>query len=423
MADAKFYLQVRKDTEVNIPLILKYSFNGTRLEYYTGIRCDKDDYVPMYWKKRNAKPIKPSAPKSAEKNEECEIILNHVTTAKNAAKAAGTPLSVEYFRRYLDEKLKRKAATEPEKPVSLLDFSAQFIESMKTGINTKTGRKLSKTNAEKYSQIRQLLMDVGTERKKEIDFDDLGKPLYDTLITYMIEKKNYSQNTIGRKIRFLKTILHAATAAGVNTNIKFQSTFKAVTEKSDAPYLTETELNQLYNHDFSKQPRYDRVKDLFLVGAWTGLRFSDFSRIKPEHVSGDFIRLKQQKTTGTVTIPIHPIVRAIMAKYNGELPPAISPQKFNDYISEACKLAEINTPFQKNITRGGKVETTTAPKHEFISSHTARRSFATNAFLRGVNPVVIMAVTGHKSEADFLKYVKITDQERAELFRKQANWF
>lgn len=75
----------------------------------------------------------------------------------------------------------------------------------------------------------------------------------------------------------------------------------------------------------------DRVRDLFLVGCWTGLRFSDFSRIAPENIKGDFIEIETQKTAEPVVIPIHTTVKQIMKKYKGKypnsLPPAISNEK------------------------------------------------------------------------------------------------
>ena len=43
MAIPKFYLEGRSDRETNIPIILRYSFHGMRLEYYTGVRVDVEN--------------------------------------------------------------------------------------------------------------------------------------------------------------------------------------------------------------------------------------------------------------------------------------------------------------------------------------------------------------------------------------------
>lgn len=416
MAEAKYYLQVRKDTEKNIPLILKYSFGGSRLEYYTGIRIDKVDYVPMYWKKRNGKPIRPSAPKSAQKNDEAEIILSHLTTAKNAAKAAGTPLSVKYLRDYLDEKLKGKNVTVSDAPLTFFEYFDMFIEGKKNAINQKTGFPLNPTNARKYRNVKNVLTDFVKYRGAPIDWPDFDEKLYNELVKYMIDVKKYALNTYGRHIKFLKTVLHKSIEKGYNTNVQFIKGFKGVTEPSDNVYLTEDELELLYKHDFSRQPRLERVRDVFLVGCYTGLRFSDYTNIRPENINGDRIRITQTKTKQPVIIPVHPRVREILEKYNYQLPPAISNQKFNAYLGEICEDAKINEPYQKTITRERQTVVTQAPKHQFISSHSARRTFATNAYRNGIPPSLIMAITGHRTESEFMKYIRLTGEEKADQF-------
>ena len=52
-------------------------------------------------------------------------------------------------------------------------------------------------------------------------------------------------------------------------------------------------------------------------------------------------------------------------------------------------------------------------KWQLVSSHTGRRSFASNAYSMGIPAVTIMAITGHKTEAAFLKYIKITKEQHA----------
>jgi len=419
MAIPKFYLEGRSDRKTNIPIILRYSFHGMRFEYYTGIRVDKKYYIPEYWKK-SGKPIKATAPRAEYQNEQLDIIFGHVHAAENAAKAFGTPLTVEYFREYLNQKLKEKPKDETR--ITLLQYFDQFIAEMRNGINQKTGHKLSHANIEKYSAVKNMLIAFGKFRGAPVDFQDVDKRLYDELINYMITEKKYALNTYGRHIKFIKTVLHKATRDGINTNIKYQNSFVGVTEPSDNAYLTETELESIYNHDFSGSPKLDRVRDVFLIGCWTGLRFSDYTNIRKEHINGDRIKLVTQKTKQQVIIPLHPTVMAILEKYDYQLPPAISNQKFNDYLQDVCEAAEINETYTKNITRAGKREVISGAKYQFITSHTARRTFATNAYRRKISPFLIMSITGHKTEAEFLKYLKITGEERAQMFEEMAKW-
>lgn len=420
MAQIKFYLEKRGDRETKVPILLSYSFHGQRLIYYTGLRVDKKYYVEKYWTGNGKQPIKATCPDCDYLNNQIAIMKAHLGAAENEAKAAGTPLSVEYFRDYLNAKLKEKPETQER--ITLLLYFDQFIREMKNGINQKTGHRLSHANVEKYSAVKNMLVEFGKHRGKEVDFAYMDKQLYNELINYMITEKKYALNTYGRHIKFIKTVLHKATSDGINTNIKFQKAFVGVTEQSDNAYLTEAELEQLYSHDFSKKPYLDRVRDIFLIGCWTGLRFSDYTNLKQEHIEGNKIKLIQQKTKKPVIIPINQTVRAILEKYDYQLPKAISNQKFNDYLQTVCTEAKIDAPFTKSITRAGKVEVTSGAKHDFITSHSARRTFASNMFKRGVAPYLIMNITGHKTETEFMKYLKVTAEERADMFAASANW-
>lgn len=421
MAQVKFYIEKRLGKTENVPIILKYSFNGQRFEYFTGYRIDAKHYIAKYWTKQNAKPIKLKAPDSEYINANLETLKSHVQSIETNAKALGITLSPDYFRKELINLVKKKPEVEEPK-VTFMQFFDIYIENCKTAINEHTGNRLSKASAVKYTNMRNMLKDFFAFRGETADFEDLDKQFYSELVNYMIEKKDYSINTYGRAIKFIKTVLHSATEQGYNTKMDYKLVFKGTSEPSESIYLSEIELENLFKLDLSDSFRLERVRDLFLIGCWTGLRFSDFTTIKKEDINGDRIRVKTQKTRHKVIIPIHPTVRTIIEKYNFELPPAISNQKFNEYIQEVAIRAEINEPFTKHITKGGKSISITHPKHDFVTSHVARRSFATNAYKRKIEPLLIMSITGHKTEIEFLKYLKITDEEKADLFELSIKW-
>ena len=160
------------------------------------------------------------------------------------------------------------------------------------------------------------------------------------------------------------------------------------------------------------------MRDLFLIGAYTGLRFSDFTSITADNIRFNTLHIEQQKTGKPVSIPMHPIVLNIWKKYGGQLPKVISNQKFNDYLKEVCKLAGIDSIEQKSITKGGMRLKKSYKKYELVSSHTARRSFATNLYLSGFPTLSIMQITGHRTETAFMKYIKVTANQHASLLRK-----
>jgi integrase len=109
------------------------------------------------------------------------------------------------------------------------------------------------------------------------------------------------------------------------------------------------------------------------------------------------------------------MVREILSKSNGDLPPSISNQKTNDYLKElGQKVPSLCDEVQKAITKGGKRITTKYKKWELLSSHTARRTFATNEYLAGTPSLTIMAITGHKTESSFLKYIRASADDHAQ---------
>jgi integrase len=133
-----------------------------------------------------------------------------------------------------------------------------------------------------------------------------------------------------------------------------------------------------------------------------------------------FIKTKTQKTKEQVIIPTNPVILEIFDKYQqnpNKLPKTISNQKFNDYIKEVCKLA--------GLTEKGRL--TSKPDvmlWEVISSHTARRSFATNYYLQGFPTIDLMKITGHKTETAFLKYIRVSKLETAKRLNQHIknNW-
>jgi integrase len=105
------------------------------------------------------------------------------------------------------------------------------------------------------------------------------------------------------------------------------------------------------------------------------------------------------------------------------MPRYITNQKLNRYIKEACRAAGIvEQVVTVRISAGRRVEERHA-KYELVTTHTARRSFATNEYLRAIREGrdwrPIMAITGHKKESQFFDYIRITSEENAVLFSRQ----
>jgi len=298
----------------------------------------------------------------------------------------------------------------------LFTFIQDFIDTAPTRITAKTGRPASYKQIREYNATFRHLKNYAHENNLCLDFKDIDLSFYNDWVEYLQGLK-LCQNTIGKKIMTLKIFLNAAAEAGFNEYNHYRKRgFKILKEDTESIYLNEAELEKIYKTDFDS-PALARIRDLFIVGCWTGLRFSDWNKVIPENIKEGFLELKQQKTGGAVVIPVHPTVEEIIKNYGGRLPELMTNQKFNFYLKEVAKEAGLKDPVHKAITRGGVKVSKKYEKHELVTTHTARRSFATNHYNAGVPTYTIMQITGHKTEAAFLTYIKVTPKEHAEKLR------
>lgn len=323
---------------------------------------------------------------------------------------------------------------------TLFKFTRKFIEDAPTRKDKNTGRLLTYNNIQQYRATEKHLRAFSDNlRKLDFKFEEITQSFYDSFVAYLqseiqeidkegkpkvdennkpvLLKESFTANSVGKHIRILKLMLNEATIQGLN-NTTYYNSFHVFTEDTDTVYLNEVELQQLKDKDFSDIPYLERVKDWFLLLAWTGCRFSDLEKVGQTDIKDGFISFRQQKTNTKVTIPLHPIVLEILEKYDFKLPDPISNQRFNEYIKEVAKLAGINSIEAITRTIGGKLETEKSEKWRLISSHTGRRSFCTNMYKRGLPTLMIMSISGHKTEKSFLKYIKVKQSEHAEMMAK-----
>jgi len=193
---------------------------------------------------------------------------------------------------------------------------------------------------------------------------------------------------------------------------------KSVTEEVDDVFLTEDELFLLTNLKLTNVTE-KIVRDLFLIGCETALRFSDFTRLEKEHIANNEITITTKKTKRKVVIPIFGRLETILKRNNFCLPKFNgNSTDFNKVIRQVCKKAKIISDFIKSRTINRVNIQEARQKWEMVSSHTCRRTFCTLNYLNGVPAITIMGVSGHKNELSFLRYLKIDAKMSADLLRQ-----
>lgn len=323
-------------------------------------------------------------------------------------------ISTKSLKEELTRQLKGKNSTSDKE--SLIQFIKTYINTVKF---THEGKQIAENTLKKYNTTLKHLEDFQKTYYRSLIFDNIDLKFYSDLLDYFLFSKKFTDNTAGKYIATLKVFLNEATSQGLNKNLDFKKKrFATPYEEVNKIYLTESELLALYNLDLTKNTKLEKVRDLFLLGAYTGLRFSDFTTIGKENIYsnevGKFLKVKTIKTGTTVIIPIHWMVKEILSKYPEKLPNTISNQKMNTYIKEVVKLAKINESTISIRNKAGVRVEETKKKWELVTTHTARRSFATNAFLTGDIPTLsIRKITGHKTEKAFMRYIQMNEEDNA----------
>jgi integrase len=342
-------------------------------------------------------------------------------TVLNRLQLSEVPLTNDLIKLHLDRELGREERTKPVIEEAKEPFTAyivRFVEESRAGKRlTAREAKYAAHTLAGYMKLKRVLDRYQNETRNSIEYDAYTMPYYDAFKLWLTNQ-GLTLNYVGTLLKDLKVMLKQSHIDGLHENTIYQNPkFKKLVEDVDNVYLSEQELSILYNLDLSKNERLDRVRDLFLIGAYTGLRYSDFSDLRPENIThnGRILTRKAIKTNGRVSIPLNPNILSILAKYGGIPPRTITNQRMNSYIKELCRLAGITERIEVSRTVGGNRQTRYLDKCELVTTHTARRSFATNAYLGGVPTIAIMKCTGHKSEMVFLRYIKVSPEQNALL--------
>lgn len=410
--DIRLFLKRPKAANPTV-IFARINYEGGQLKYYLPEKVN-----PTHWNQKLQRAKQTDKFKEhPEFNRRLENIITDIgNIIRTYINENGNPPNPETLKELLDIEIFKKPKTPAQTFFSVLEA---IIRDSETGVRMhhKTGKPLSYHTIKTYKTVIEHLRAYNKTKKRKVDFDNIDLDFYNDYKEYLITNPKLASNTIGKHIQIIKLVMNEATDRGINKNLSYKSKrFVTITEKTDSIYLTEAEIKKLEKLDLSKSKKLDRVRDMFLVGCYTGLRFSDFSILKPENIQDGFIEKKQQKTGYPVMIPIHPTVKRIIDKYDSNLK-AISNQKMNEYLKELGENAEINSTVHKTITKGGKTLHFSFKKYDLLTTHTARRSFATNEYLAGTPTITIMAITGHRTESAFMKYIKLTPTEHAKILK------
>jgi site-specific recombinase XerD len=224
------------------------------------------------------------------------------------------------------------------------------------------------------------LQEFEQEKKYQIDYHTINLAFFDLYKTYILTENGLSWNTLSTAVRKLKFFMNWSLRKEYHNETGFNK-FSVAEKEKTIIFLTMDELSPLYNFDF-KSKRLNQTRDKFCFGCFTDLAFADLDGLTYEHINNGTLTKFRQKTKIRLDIELPVPALEIIKRYQGKYKalPKISHQKFNEYIKECCKKAEINTPTIYKDFSGGITTEKREPKHKLIGSHCARRTFITNFY-------------------------------------------
>lgn len=345
--------------------------------------------------------------------------------------------------------MKRQEAE--SKKMTLNKFIKLYIQQISDGSRqTDQGRNYAYSTIKSIKQATKQFELFQKDTRRTLDFKDIDMSFYYDYTAYL-KKKDYSINSVGKCIKELKAIMYTAETEGYHSNNAWKDKkFKGTRVDIDSIYLTREDLDKLMAVDLSKyEEGHTQARDIFMVGVWTAQRVSDYNNIKkedfstltknvmkeeddPEHPGEKrawiekqevtYLNIRQKKTGAKVAIPCNSQLKAILEKYNYQLP-HLEDQVINRYIKEVAKEAGITEKVEIETTKGGTPKKEMVEKYKLIHTHTARRTGATLMYLAGIDVYDIMKVTGHSSPLMLKKYIKADTLEVVEKLTDRYDYF
>ncbi|MFT5252184.1 MAG: integrase [Flavobacteriales bacterium] len=413
-----------------INFLIKGEINATNilLRFKNGRKCDLTATTdlkvePKKWSAAKQKvKLTAADPNKDEINNKLAELEKYIFDGFNFDNSKGELIDKHWLKKKIANFFNRPIDETEVDQVFFVPYMVSFIKNAPTRIIRGKNKVIAKGTITKYNTTLHKLEEYEARFKTKLKFTDLDLTFYDRFVNFLSQEQKINLGTIGNYIGTLKTIARDAKLKGlpVHSHIEHPNFFvPKITAEST--YFNDADINKIFNHDFKGVERLENTRDLFIIGLRTGLRVSDFLRLKETNIKNGYIEIETKKTGQTVTIPLHPQVKAILNKRGG-FPRSISDQKFNVHVKELCLIANFIETIQ-----GSKINPDTKrkeekiyPKWELVTSHICRRSFATNLYGK-LDNLTIMAITGHQTETQFLKYIKITNTEKADKLKAYWN--
>lgn len=276
-------------------------------------------------------------------------------------------IELDYIKKGVDVTLPllREAVRSHLSPsAKLTDFGKEVVTNSDRNVLTKQNYKTLFNNLERF--------------KSGVLITDID---YQFVVSYdkWLRDSGIAHNTRISRLRLLRAVLNEAKNRDIISTNPFER-FKIQQMVSKKGYITREQLHAI---EGMKLNGYDDiVRDAFLIGCYTGLRFSDITALRQWHIKDGWLVIAMQKTKFTVEIPIGQLFEGKMLKLV---------EKYDGNIGRLTKKLGPNATV--NRTLRGLLDAVGADAK--TTFHSSRHTFATLLGQAGVDITIVSRLLGH----------------------------
>jgi len=310
------------------------------------------------------------------------------------------------------------------------EFFQIYIDNLPTKTIQRTGTLMQSNTITNHKIVLKRYTSFLAHYKLRDTFELFNSKFEGKLESFLLRVCNYTPNTVCATNSILKVWLRESEREGLLPDTTSYRAMKSKGYNVEHVYLTDNEILQLNSIQFTPELKaeykidsksnIEQSRDLFIIACKTGLRLGDLSLLNNStwDLETKTLTINTHKTQRQVVIPLSPIVIDIYNKYNGNLPRPADKSHYNRHIKLCAMIAGIDSDVYSMNRTGGVFKQTHSKKWQLVTSHTARRSFATNMYMKCHDARMVMAITGHTTEENFMKYICVSQIENAERARQ-----
>lgn len=284
---------------------------------------------PQQWDPN--KGVKKSNPLYRQLNQVIENQVNDIKRKVLEYELAGNELTITIIKALIHEQ---------QVYFSIVEYAEKLCEDL-------TGKFSPETISYYRTEINRLKTFAGAR----VGFNDVN-PAWLRKYENYLRGQNLSNNTIDKSWKVLKKFFNMARKDKVTTNYPFAQYDNPKYKQTDRTYLTFEEVKSI--EEALKKPLHRSLvisANYFLLGAYTGLRYSDWARFDYNAVvEGERFIIRAKKNGKLISLLIHPLLRSVLERLKN-LPPVHSEGTTNDNLKAIAQIAGINKKLTTHVAR------------------------------------------------------------------------